>query len=82
MKKGTNYIYLIKVFLITLIGILLFGLYLHIVLYGENSLTVLSELRDKKVSLNKEAERLKLENGKMQKELFQLSIQMAYTEEE
>ena len=62
----------IKTFLITLIGILLFGIYLGILIYGENSLTVLNHLREKKTALVKEKQILKADNQRLQKEYFEL----------
>jgi len=62
----------LKTILITLIGILLFGVYMGILLYGENSLSVLSQLRDKKESLLNQEKVLKLQNQKLQKKYFEL----------
>jgi len=61
-----------KAILITAIGILLFGIYVGILIYGENSLTVLNDLKEKKEMLKQEEKRLKTENQKLQKELFEL----------
>jgi hypothetical protein len=62
----------LKTILITFIGILLFGIYMGILLYGENSLSVLSQLRDKKQSLLQQEKALKLQNQKLQKKFFEL----------
>lgn len=62
----------IKTFLIGLIGILFFGIYLGILIYGENSLTVLDHLKQKKEALIHEKKVLKAENKKLQKEYFEL----------
>ena len=62
----------IKTFLITVIGILLFGIYLGILIYGENSMTVLTRLKEKKHALIYEARRLNKENQTLQKEFFAL----------
>ena len=62
----------LKTILITLIGILLFGIYIAILLYGENSLSVLAQLRDKKKSLLQQEKILKLKNQKLQKRFFRL----------
>lgn len=75
--SGTNRIETIaglslKVILITTIGILLFGIYVGILIYGENSLTVLNHLKEKKEMLRQEEKSLKAENQKLQKELFEL----------
>ncbi|MBD3789236.1 MAG: hypothetical protein IE885_02525 [Campylobacterales bacterium] len=62
----------LKTLLITAIGILLFGIYLGILIYGENSLTVLNNLKGKKEGLIREEKNLKYENQKLQKEYFEL----------
>ena len=61
-----------KTFLITFLGVLLFGIYIGVLMYGENSLTVLDQLKDKKELLMQEKKALKLENQKLQKEFFEL----------
>ena len=62
----------LKAILITMIGLLLFGSYVAILIYGENSLTVLNHLNEKKEMLRQEEKSLKVENQKLQKELFEL----------
>jgi hypothetical protein len=62
----------LKAILITMIGILLFGIYVGILLYGKNSLTVLNDLKEKKEMLKQEEKHLKVGNQKLQKELFEL----------
>lgn len=62
----------IKTFLISLLGILLFGIYLGVLIYGENSLTVLDHLKEKKKTLIYKKKALKAENRKLQKEYFEL----------
>lgn len=62
----------IKTLLITAICILLFGIYLGILIYGENSLTVLNQLKEKKQGLIQEERILKIENQRLQKEFFEL----------
>ena len=62
----------LKTFLVTAIVILFFGIYLGILIYGENSLTVLKQLKEKKDGLSQEKRVLKLENQKLQKEFFEL----------
>ncbi|WP_294954213.1 hypothetical protein [Sulfurovum sp.] len=62
----------IKAILITAIGILFFGIYVGILIYGENSLTVLNHLQEKKAMLKQEERNLKTGNQKLQKELFEL----------
>ena len=62
----------LRTVLVTMIGILLFGIYLGILIYGENSLTVLNQLKEKKQNLIEEEKILKQENQKFQKEFFEL----------
>jgi hypothetical protein len=62
----------LKTFLVTTIGILLFGIYVGILIFGENSLTVLNQLKEKKQGLIHEEKSLKIENQRLQKEFFEL----------
>jgi len=62
----------LKTFLVTVLGILLFGIYIGILVYGENSLTVLNQLKEKKQGLSLEEKILKVENQRLQKEYFEL----------
>lgn len=62
----------LKAFLVTAIGILLFGIYVGVLVYGENSLTVLNQLKEKKRGLSLEEKILKVENQRLQKEYFEL----------
>lgn len=62
----------LKTFLVTAIGILLFGIYVGILIYGENSLTVLNQLKEKKQGLVEEGKILKNKNQRLQKEYFEL----------
>lgn len=62
----------LKTFLVTTIGILLFGIYVGVLMYGENSLTVLTQLKEKKQSLREEERALKVENQRLQKVFFEL----------
>ncbi len=62
----------LKTFLVTTIGILLFGIYIGVLMYGENSLTVLTQLKEKKQSLGEEERALKVENQRLQKVYFEL----------
>ena len=62
----------LKTFLVTVIGILLFGIYVGVLIYGENSLTILNQLREKKQSLSDEKKVLKADNQRLQKEYFEL----------
>jgi len=62
----------LKTFLVTALGILLFGIYVGVLVYGENSLTVLNQLKEKKQGLSLEEKILKVENQRLQKEYFEL----------
>lgn len=62
----------LKVIVITGIVIILFGIYLGVLIYGENSLTELEHLKQEKQSLLEEAQLLKNENQRLQKEFFEL----------
>jgi hypothetical protein len=62
----------LKAILVTAIGILLFGIYVGVLMYGENSLSVLNQLKEKKQSLALEGRALKVENQRLQKEYFEL----------
>ncbi len=61
-----------KALLITALGILLFGIYVGVLMYGENSLSVLNQLAEKKENLLQEKKMLKIENQRLQKEFFEL----------
>jgi len=62
----------IRVIVMTAVVMILFGVYLGVLIYGENSLTVLNHLQDEKKALLKEAKELKGENQRLQKEYFEL----------
>ena len=62
----------LKTFLVALIGILIFGIYVGILLNGENSLAVLKQLKEKKEVLLVQSKALKNENQRLQKEFFEL----------
>ncbi len=62
----------LKTFLVTIIGILLFGIYVGVLMYGENSLTVLNQLKEKKRNLIQDERVLKVENQRLQKVYFEL----------
>ena len=70
----------IKVILIIAIVMMLFGVYIGVLLYGENSLSVLNELKRTERRLSEEAKELKSEKQRLQKESFEL-IQLAKWEE-
>jgi len=61
-----------KTFLITVLGILLFGIYLSVLMYGENSLTVLNQLKIQKKMLIEEQKTLRVTNQQLQKAYFEL----------
>lgn len=71
-KLGSIANFSLKVFLVTAIGILLFSMYVWVLMYGENSLTVLNQLKAKKEHLSMEDGDLKIKNQKLQKEYFEL----------
>jgi hypothetical protein len=72
-KKGGGIAGLsLKAFLVTVLGILVFGVYVGVLIYGENSLTVLNQLKEKKQNLSLEEKILKAENQRLQKEYFEL----------
>ncbi len=62
----------LKTLLVTTIGILLFGIYVGVLIYGENSLSVLQNLKEEKAALKQQKRRLKVQNQKLQKEYFEL----------
>ena len=62
----------LKTVLITLIGLFLFGIYVKVLINGENSYVVLDRLHKKKIFLEQQEIRLKSENQRLQKELFEL----------
>lgn len=73
MQKAEEIVGLsLKALFTTMVGILLFGIYLGILIFGENSLTVLDHLRSKKAALISEQKTLKIQNQKLQKEYFEL----------
>ena len=59
-------------FLILLLIVAGLGVYMGIVLYGDNSLEVLFELQDYENFLQEEVYRLRDENAELQKEYFEL----------
>ncbi|WP_457606988.1 hypothetical protein [Nitratifractor sp.] len=58
--------------LLILLGIGLFGLYVGVLLFGENSLSVLQNVEKEKRSLLAEKSRLQTENQRLQKQYFEL----------
>lgn len=65
-----------KKFIVIAISSIAFTMFLSyhvsIILFGENSLEVYSDLKDKKVYLENEILRLQKENANLQKEYFEL----------
>jgi len=62
----------LKSMLIILIGMVLFVWYVHALLFGPNSLSVLSQLQQDKTHLLTSSHALKLSNQKLQKKYFEL----------
>jgi len=62
----------LKTFLVTALGILLFGIYVGVLMYGENSLSVWNRLKENKQQLIDEKRQLKEKNQRLQKEFFEL----------
>ena len=62
----------LKSILLILIGIVLLGLYIGVLLFGENSLVVLNRLEHDKERLKQERREIKTSNQKLQKEYFEL----------
>jgi hypothetical protein len=57
---------------VTMAIILLLGVYVGILIYGDNSIMALENLKSEKNRLTLEAKKLKSENQKLQKEYFEL----------
>jgi hypothetical protein len=64
--------YSVKTLLTAAIAVLLFSAYVWVLVYGENSVIVLKELKTKKVKLELEQKVLKSENQRLQKIYFEL----------
>jgi len=62
----------LKSIVFILIGVVLFVWYVAVLLFGENSLSVLYDLKHEKESLQKQSQSLKLSNQKLQKKYFEL----------
>lgn len=69
-KKGGFYKLLPFLSLVLLICLL--GVYFGNLLFGNNSLTVLLDIKDKESQMREEVNRLMHENANLQKELFEL----------
>ena len=59
-------------FLLSIVAVVLLGIYMWVVLFGENSLEVLLSLEEYESYLHKEVEALKEQNAQLQKEYFEL----------
>ena len=59
-------------FILALFGVLALGVYIGILLFGENSLEVLLSIEEYQEYLNTEVENLKDVNSQLQKEYFEL----------
>ena len=62
----------LKSILLILIGIVVLGLYIGVLLFGDNSLLVLNRLGREKNSLVQERKEIKTSSQKLQKEYFEL----------
>ena len=62
----------VKTLLLALVGMLVFGIYVGVLIKGENSLTVWNHLKENKQTLLLKGKSLKQENQKLQKEFFEL----------
>ncbi len=59
-------------FMLALFGVLFLGIYIGILLFGDNSLEVLLNIEEYQGYLNSEVENLKDVNSQLQKEYFEL----------
>ncbi len=62
----------VKSMLLILTGIIALGLYVGVLIFGENSLVVLNKLHSDKDRLLSERKQLKVANQNLQKEYFEL----------
>ncbi len=62
----------LKSILAILVGVVLFVWYVHALLFGDNSLTVLNHLWQAEARLHDQSQSLKLSNQKLQKKYFEL----------
>jgi cytoskeletal protein RodZ len=58
--------------ILVVVGIVGFGIYIGVLLYGENSLTALKKLEKEKSELTHELAKLKKSNQVLQKQYFEL----------
>lgn len=59
-------------FLLASAGVLLVGIYMGFIFFGDNSLSVLLDLEEYQDYLSEDIERLKAENAALQKQYFEL----------
>jgi hypothetical protein len=71
-EQNTWLSFSLKSILFILVGIVLFVWYVRILLFGDNSLSVLTRLKEEKASLLHQSQTLKLSNQKLQKKYFEL----------
>ncbi|CAM2777668.1 hypothetical protein [Helicobacter felis] len=64
--------YLYRYVLMGFAGLVLLGLYIGNLLFGDTSFEVLNTLKEKQASLQASAQNLRYENAKLQKQLFEL----------
>jgi hypothetical protein len=62
----------LKSIVFILVGVVLFVWYVRVLLFGENSLSVLNGLKEEKTTLLHRSKSLKLSNQKLQKKYFEL----------
>ena len=62
----------LKSMLLILVGIVLLGLYIGVLLFGENSLVILNRLEHDRERLMQEKREMQTSNQKLQKEYFEL----------
>jgi uncharacterized protein YlxW (UPF0749 family) len=62
----------LKTFVVALVSVIVVGVYISILLFGDNSLEVLMQLDEYKSYLGDEINDLKHENASLQKEYFEL----------
>ncbi|MDQ7085570.1 MAG: hypothetical protein Q9M36_11890 [Sulfurovum sp.] len=62
----------LKALFLILVASVLLGFYVKVLIFGENSFTVLADLRDKKSGLEAQQKVLKIENQVLQKAFFEL----------
>jgi cell division protein FtsB len=71
-EQNTWLSFSLKSILFILVGIMLFVWYAYVLLFGDNSLRVLGQLKAEKASLLHQFQTLKLSNQKLQKKYFEL----------